>query len=130
MKVLRILIPIISFALTANAQEQKEFFIVDTLAPRLSLAQPEWTFSRDTILLPQSTRLLYGDRSDLLLQPHGALAERQSWMFTGKTDLLSPWKLELRDQEKYRTWRNILGSIQMSGAAYLGYLYIKKHGLK
>jgi len=47
-----------------------------------------------------------------------------------KTDIMSPWELELEDQEKYSTWRSILGSIQLSGAAYLGYEYLKKHGLR
>ena len=130
MRILKLLFLLLSFALAANAQEQNSLIIQDTIRTRLSIAQPEWQVRTDTILSPQSIRLLYGDLSDLLLQPRGVLDERQPWMIGSRADLLSPWKLELQDQEKYNTWRSILGSIQLTGAAYFGYEYLKKHGLR
>jgi hypothetical protein len=53
-----------------------------------------------------------------------------SWMFKIKIDLETSWKQELAKQEEYRTWRSILGSIEMGGVAYLTYLHLKKYGLK
>ncbi len=130
MKIFRLFFFLPIFALAANAQEQNSLFIQDTLRTRLSIAQPEWQVLKDTILSPQSIRLLYGDLTDLLLQPRGVFDEREPWMLQKKTDIMSPWKLELQDQAKYNTWRSILGSIQLSGAAFLGYEYLKKHGLR
>jgi hypothetical protein len=130
MKIFRLLFFLLFFGLTANAQEQNTLLVDDTMATRLTMAQPEWQVSTDTILSPQSIRLLYGDLTDLLIQPHGVFDEREPWMLQKKTDIMSPWRLELQDQEKYNTWRSILGSVQIGGAAYLGYLYLKKHGLR
>lgn len=130
MKILKTLLWFLVLALAAHAQEQNRILIGDTLATRLSIAQPEWQVSRDTFLSPQSIQILFGDRVDLLLQPHGVLSESRPWMLETKTDIMSPWKLELEDQARYSTWRSILGSIQLSGAAYFGYEYLKKHGFR
>lgn len=119
-----------AFVLAANGQEQKDVLARDTLADRISLAQPEWQDSRTTLLSPLSFEILYGDRVDLLLQPQGVLGESRPWMLETKTDILSPWNLELKDEEKYSTWRSILGSVQVGGAAYLAYRYITKHGFR
>jgi hypothetical protein len=130
MKILGTFLCLSVLALVVHGQEQNRILIEDTLATRLSIAQPEWQVSRDTSLSPLSLKIIYGDRVDLLFQPHGVLSESRPWMHGTKTDIMSPWELELEDQEKYSTWRSILGSIQLSGAAYLGYEYLKKHGLR
>jgi hypothetical protein len=130
MEILKTLFCFLVLALAAHGQEQNKVLIDDTLTNRLSIAQPQREVSRDTFLSPLSIEILYGDRADLLLQPHGVLDELQPWMIEKKTDMLSPWNLELRDQEEYRTWRSILGSVQVGGAAYLAYRYITKHGFR
>jgi hypothetical protein len=130
MKILKTLLWFFVLALVAHGQEQNRIHITDTLATRLSIAQPQWEVSADTFLSPLSIKILYGDRADLLLQPHGVLDEPHPWMLQTKTDIMSPWNLELEDQERYNIWRSILGSIQLTGAAYLGYEYLKKHGFR
>jgi hypothetical protein len=47
-----------------------------------------------------------------------------------KLTLATCWTNDLRRQQEYHTFRMILGSIQMGGAAYLAYRYLKKYGLK
>ena len=48
----------------------------------------------------------------------------------GKPDLMSPWKLEMENQEKFGAWQIILQSIELGGVSYIGYEHIKKYGLK
>jgi hypothetical protein len=52
------------------------------------------------------------------------------WDSQQKLSLATCWTNDLRRQQEYHTFRMILGSIQMGGAAYLAYRYIKKYGFK
>jgi hypothetical protein len=45
-------------------------------------------------------------------------------------DISSMWQNEILKQEKYKTIRMILGSIEASTVAYLTYLHLKKYGPK
>jgi hypothetical protein len=45
-------------------------------------------------------------------------------------DISSMWQNEILKQEKYKTVRMILGSIEASTVAYLTYLHLKKYGPK
>ncbi len=45
-------------------------------------------------------------------------------------DISSIWQDEILKQEKYKTIRMILGSIEAGGVAYLAYLHVKKYGFK
>lgn len=56
--------------------------------------------------------------------------QRDSWLLQSRSNLMSPWRLQMRSAEKYRIWRTIFGSIQAGGMAYLMYLHFKKYGLK
>jgi hypothetical protein len=93
---------------TTSNWQQKVFS--DTLFPRLSF------------LPPQPLRVLY--------QPAVLPPQSLFWTMPEKIDLVSPWKLQLANQEKYSTWRTILGTIQVGGVAYIAYQHIKKYGLK
>ena len=53
-----------------------------------------------------------------------------SWESHQNLSLASCWRNELLRQEKYKTLRTILGSIEIGGAAYLTYVHIEKYGLK
>ncbi len=130
MRMLKTFVCLLVLAPAAHGQEQNRVITGDTSATRLSIAQPVWQVSRDTFLSPLSVEILYGDRVDLLLRPGSFANDLGPWMLEKKTDILSPWNLELRDEEKYSTWRSILGSVQIGGAAYLAYRYIKNHGLR
>jgi hypothetical protein len=63
-------------------------------------------------------------------EPGSLPFKSDSWLLESKSNLLSPWRLELKDRENYRVWQTILGSVQAGGVAYLLYLHIKKYGLK
>ena len=80
--------------------------------------------------IPLSFQLLYDGSPYSFYEPTESPFRPGSWMLETKSDLLSPWKLQLRSQEKYQIWQSILGSVQAGGVAYLMYLHIKKYGLK
>jgi hypothetical protein len=52
------------------------------------------------------------------------------WDSQQKLSLATCWTDEFRRQQEYHTFRMILGSIQMGGAAYLAYKHIKNHGFR
>lgn len=53
-----------------------------------------------------------------------------NWLLNSRANLMSPWKLEMESQSKYKILRTILGSVQVGGLAYLMYLHFKKYGLR
>ena len=59
----------------------------------------------------------------------GESPEQFSWNRGGAIDIASPWKIHLEEQNKHQTWRNVLGTVQLGGVAYLAYRHIKKYGL-
>ncbi len=127
---IKIVLIVLAFALVANGQEQKGGLPRDTLADRMSIAQPGSLFSINTSLPPLSLAILDGTRLDLLTPSLVPPPQFKPWMLETKADILSPWKLELKEQEKYRTLYSIFGSIEVGGVAYLGYRFIKQHGFK
>ena len=52
------------------------------------------------------------------------------WQLEENMDLQSIWQQELARQNKYRTLRTILGSVQAGTVAYLTYLHLKKYGFR
>ena len=53
-----------------------------------------------------------------------------AWDPQSKLSLATCWTNEWRRQQEYHTFKMILGSIQIGGAAYLAYKHIKKYGFK
>ena len=128
MRMLKIFLAIFVLVVTAEGQDMKASF--DTVAGRITIAQQELRSTRPDLLSPLSFDILYGHNVDLLLQTLGHHSDLGSWMLAGKTDLLSPWRLELKVEEKYSPLRSVLGSVQLAGTGYLAYQYIKKHGFR
>jgi hypothetical protein len=50
--------------------------------------------------------------------------------FQKNLDISTMWQNEILKQEKYKTIRMILGSIEAGGVAYLTYLHLRKYGSK
>ena len=112
------------FALTlvASGQERTSVQPPDTSVNRQQSFHSESLFVRLSFWHPQSLGFLY--------QLPAVPSQSIFWTLPEKTDLVSPWKLELANQEEYQTMRTILGSIELGGVAYIGYQHIKKYGLK
>lgn len=115
---------ILFFALTlvASSQERRSAQPQDTSMNRLQMFHSRSLFVRLSFLHPESLGFLY--------QPAPVSSQPVFWTLPEKTDLASPWKLELENQEAYRTMQTILGAIELGGVAYIGYQHIKKYGLK
>ena len=122
MLVLGILILFIGATLIASSQEQKNVQPRDTSASKLRIDYSEPLFPKLSFLPFQPLDLYY--------QPPVTMSHSMFSMVPEKIDLVSPWKLQLANQEKYATWRTIMGSIQLGGVAYIAYQHIKKYGLK
>ena len=120
----------LAFILTASGQEQISVQQQDTSKKRSQLFNLELSLTQMELLPTQSIGITQQSFSDFLHQSLTAPMPPFSWTFKTKMDLESSWKQELAKQEEYRTWRSILGSIEMGGFAYLTYLHLKKYGLK
>lgn len=115
-------------SLTPLYRESPPFF---TASPGPPSGFDNWSqepFVRHPI--PLSFQLLYEGAAYSLYEPTGSPFRPGPWMLQSKSDLLSPWKLELRSQEKYHIWQSIIGSVELGGLAYMTYLHFKKYGLR
>lgn len=113
-------------SLTPLYRESPPFF---TASPELPSGFNNW--SREARRpIPLSFQLLNEAPPYSFSQPNGGLFRPGPWMLQSKTDLMSPWKLQLRSQEKYQIWQSILGSVELGGLAYMTYLHFKKYGLR
>ena len=123
---------LITFAsfLAVNGQEQKNVQQQDTLQKKPQFYNFELFLTQPTLLPPQSYGGPQESISDFLHQSLSVPMPPFSWTFKTNLDLKNSWKQELAKQEEYRTWRSILGSIEMGGVAYLTYMHLKKYGLK
>jgi hypothetical protein len=116
-----ILILFFALTLVSRSQERDNVQLTDT-SKSLQSILPRSFFVELPFLHPQSL-------GSLFRSPAGP-SQLNFWTIQDKIDLLSPWKLELANQEEYRTWQTILKSIELGGVAYIGYEHIKKYGLK
>lgn len=86
------------------------------------------------LLLPQP---LPGDPA-LDLMPPLLLSGSMRWMdlrSAGRQEdlrasMMTPYLLERQREEELSTLQYVLGTVQVGGAMYLAYRYLKKHGLK
>lgn len=99
---------ILSLALTliAGGQERKSVQPQDTSLNRLQILHSRYLFVRLSFLHPQSLGSLY--------QPLAVSSQPVFWTLPEKTDLASPWRLEVANQEAYRTMRTILGQLSLA----------------
>jgi len=113
---------------TADAQEH---FIVQgaVLHPKSPLASDTIPLrSRPFFMLPLSFGLTPHYRPEII-HTIPVLHEPFFLTLTKEIDISSPWKLELAEQNEFRTLGLILGSIEAGGAAYIAYRHIKKYGI-
>ena len=112
---------ILLFVLTSmgSSQEQKP----DSSLREINTLRSESLFVKPTFSHPNS--LWFFDNPFAVQSPDVFGND-----FQGKPDLMSPWKLEMENQEKFGTWQTILQSIELGGVSYIGYEHIKKYGLK
>ncbi|MCX6142379.1 MAG: hypothetical protein NTZ35_04090 [Ignavibacteriales bacterium] len=135
-----------AFALNVHGQEQKQNPLQDSSANKTQTFDARSLYPYPVLSLPLSFKTGPEGLRGFLSQsssPTGSgyvpgflrlsLASPLpplSWESHQKLSLASCWRNELLRQEEYETFRMIIGSIQMGGAAYLAYKHIKKYGLK
>jgi hypothetical protein len=125
-----ILILFFAATFTARGQEQERVQLRDTTAVTLQLFDPNALPIKLSLFPPPQLQTAPESSLRFFFQSSPFPSQQFSRKFKEKLDLTAPLKLELADQEKYRTWRSILGSIQAGGTAYILYQHIKKYGLK
>jgi hypothetical protein len=115
---------VLFFALTliANSQERDSVQLIDTSKKSPQSIYPRSLFVELPFYHPPSLSFLH--------QPLPGALQPNFWTVRDKIDLVSPWKLELANQEEFQTWKNILGAMELGGVAYIGYEHIRKYGLK
>ncbi|MFA6540773.1 MAG: hypothetical protein WCT99_04160 [Bacteroidota bacterium] len=131
MKTIRIILILLSLAVPLPAQEQTSMQPKDTSLKLLRTEAIPLSLEQPIVILPLSFAL--SSAGEGTVQPlyyiFGESPEQFSWNREGKVDIASPWKIYLEEQKKNSTWRSVLGSVQLGGAAYIAYRHIKKYGL-
>ena len=114
----------------ARAQVGMQSSLKDTSDRAIRLIDPGISTGRPTFMLPPSLDIIPEDMPGLI--PHDLAGPFPLLpISTGqKIDLISPFRLQMARENESRTWRTILGSVQIGGVAYLVYRRIKKYGLK
>jgi hypothetical protein len=128
---MKIFLLILVIFASSNGQDKDSIQFQDSIKSGRHSFLPNTSFlDNPSLSIPLSLNNRQQDFSTFLRQSLSAPAPPFSWSFNNKLSLESTWKQELADQNRYRTLRTILGSVQMGGVAYLTYLHIKKYGLK
>jgi hypothetical protein len=117
---------LLAFTLVATGQEKQA--ASDTAATEMKFDIPPLPFSKPDLSLPSSLKLITGDYSPEYLRT--SLTAPPSLTEKANREIQGIWQRELSQQNEGKTWRAILGSLQMGGTAYLLYEHIHKYGLK
>jgi hypothetical protein len=125
-----ILILLFTVVFAASGQEQRTVQLRDTAEIRLRLFDPNIPSIKLSLFPPPQIQITPEIYHRFLYESSALPAQQFTWDFKEKLDLTAPLKLQLADQEKYRTWHMILGSIQAGGTAYILYQHLKKYGIK
>lgn len=132
MKIADILLLICTLFLTASGQQRSDTQAKDT-TDKIILIDPGISLGRATLLLPPSLQ----DNATPGIPPFlptgrtpGAPPPFLGGMIDQKADLTAPLRLQMAREAKLRPLWTVLGTVQVGGAAYAAYRYIKKHGLK
>ena len=115
---------------SANAQENKDVQHPDTTTNLLRLYGLELSLSKPEILVPSSQDFSEKYFPIYFRQSISTAFQIEPLPLRENLNIQSMWQGELAKQNEYRTLKVILGSIQVGGAAYLTYLYLKKYGFK
>jgi hypothetical protein len=129
-KTSRYLLLFAGIAFAARAQEQKSLLQQDTSMKSLRSLGLELLLSKPAFLFPASPELRPENFPAYFRQSLTAPLPTFPWELQENIDLQSIWQQELVKQNKYRTLKTILGSVQVGTAAYLTYLHLKKYGFK
>jgi hypothetical protein len=146
MKTILVLILSSAFALTVHGQEQKHNPLQDSSSNKTQTFDARLIYPYPASPVPLSFKAGSEGLGGFLSQPSStsgpgyvpgflrlSLAPPSpslTWGSAQKLSLASCWRDDLAKQQEYQTFRMILGSIEMGGAAYLAYKHIKKYGLK
>ncbi len=117
-----ILILFIALTCVSGSQERKSVQPSDTSVGGLQSFQSESLFISLSFFHPLSLAFLS--------QAPAVWSQSIFETLPAKIDIVSPWKLEVANEDEYRTMRIILESIEFGGVGYIGYEHIKKYGLK
>ena len=134
MKIADVLLLICTLSLTASSQQRSDTQAKDTSSTnKVILVDPGISLGRATLLLPPSLQdnAMPGIPPFLPTGPTpGVPPPFLGGMIDQKADLTSPLRLQMEREAKLRPLWMVLGTVQVGGAAYAAYRYIKKHGLK
>jgi len=119
-----------AFALIVHSQEQKHIPMQDSPVNKTQTFNAGSLYPYPALSLPLSSKTSPEGFPVFLHLSLASLLPSLSWESRQNLSLASCWRNELLRQEKHKTLRTILGSIEMGGAAYLTYVHIKKYGLK
>ena len=129
-KTSHLLILFLGITFVASAQEQKSAQQPDSstkslrsLGLELSLSKPDFLFFTSPSISPEDFPWFFRQS---LTAPLPTLP----WELQENINLQSIWQEELTRQNKHRTLKTILGSVQAGTVAYLTYLHLKKYGFK
>ena len=132
MKCIGIFILSVALASGAPAQQRAGGDTAATSVNRITIIDPGIALGKPVLLLPPSLQ-----REVDALPPSLFLGEDPTAPppflqgVTGqKIDLTSPLRLQMAREEKLKPLWMVLGTVEVGGAAYAAYRYIKKHGLK
>jgi hypothetical protein len=114
----------------ASAQEQERVQQQDSSAKSLRSLGLELSLSKPALFFPASPQLSPENFPAYFRQSLAAPLPTFPWELQENIDLQSIWQQELARQNKNRTLRTILGSVQAGTVAYLTYLHLKKYGFK
>lgn len=124
------LILFLGITFVASAQEQKSAQQPDSSTKSLRSLGLELSLNKPDFLFPASPGLSPENFPGYFRQSLTAPLPTLPWELQENVDLQSIWQQELARQNKYRTLKTILGSVQMGTVAYLTYLHLKKYGFK
>ena len=102
----------------------------DTSLGKSQFDTSELSKQKANVIIPLSLRTLPPNLPSSLEQALTLSTPIPSASMRANADIISAWKSDLARQEEYRTLETILSSVEMTGTAYLTYLYLKRYGLK
>jgi len=132
MKSLRILLLIFLCSTVALGQQRPDAPAKDTTSVReIMLLDPGVALGKPTLLLPPSFEPGFSFRPPPLFFTgvHPGLPRSLISMdFEPKVDLLSPLRLQRKQESGLQTLYMVLGTVSAGAAAYIAYRHVKKYG--
>lgn len=134
MKIADILVLICISTLAASGQQRSDDQPTDTAsANKVTIIDPGISLGKPILLLPPSLQ----EEATPEIPPFlpsgvapGVPPPFLGGMIDQKADLTSPLRLQMEREAKLRPLWTVLGTVQVGGAVYAAYRYLKKHGLK